>query len=575
MSIKKIDKKYILDLLIVLAITTFSLCFLFRNNIILGDDLTYHLNRFQGLANAFEERQILPKIYPYANYGYGYAAPLFYCDLFLYPFALLFHFGVSAVLCYKYCVFFYTLLGNLFVYFIFKKETNNRLLTLIAVVLYSCTNYHLQNIYVRAALGEILAMTFIPLVIHSIYKMLVKNENCWIYLGLSFSCLVMCHIISTFLYALFFLVMIIVYIVINRKDKENIKKTLITILKGTVLALFITAWYLLPMLEQLQSQTFWLTINAQYNDISSGTQSIKEVLTNVFALTNWKTFKIKDNASVGIVLLLLPLGNLLIKKKNKYITTICLYSIVLFLIILGVIPGEFLNITQFYFRLYIVIYPLLIIASVYFVANLNKQVIKNIVYVVICIYSIVNVTLACVQTKNGKYYLDNNATIYEINSINSFLYDLDYNHDELGGCEYLPYTERVKYETDTVIKFKDEYGTFVEYYPGYYASEGRKLFSTFEFDTEGVKEGTELLLPISYYKGYSSYILENGTWVKNDISYDEETKRLVVYAKEGSQTYKVVYTGTTIQKVSLIVSFVSIIGTTVIVIKNKKEELHA
>ncbi len=559
MSLKKINKKGILDLLFVLIITTFSLLFFFRKNIIVGDDLTYHLNRFQGLANAFEEGQILPKIYPYANYGYGYASPLFYCDFFLYPFAIMFHFGLSAVLCYKACVFFYTLLGNLFVYLIFKEETNNRLLTLIAVILYSCTNYHLQNIYVRAALGEILAMTFIPLVIHSIYKILVKSEDAWAYLGISFSCLLMCHLISTFLYALFFFVMIIVYVVSNRKDIELIKKTIITIIKGTLLALLITAWYLFPMLEQLQSQTFWLSINAQYNNINAGTQTLKEILTNVFALSdNFDDFEIKASASVGPVLLLMAIGYIFV-KKNKYVTIITLYCVVLFLIILGVLPGDYLNVMQFYFRLYIVIFPLLIIVAIYFINNLNNESIKKIVCLTICIYSIINISIAINKTKEGEYFLSNNADIYQINSIKSHLYDLDYNHDELGGCEYLPYTERVNYKEDTEIKFKDEYGTFVKYYPGYFAKVTNKYFSTLEFKTEGVKEGTELLLPVAYYKGYSAYILNNDVWQKRDISYDEETKRLVVFAKEGSQTYKVVYTGTAIQKVTLIISFSTLV----------------
>ncbi len=554
----KLDKILIIDLLIVLMISALSLIYLFRNNIILADDLTYHLNRFQGIANAFEEGQILPKMYPYANYGYGYASPLFYCDFFLYPFGILFHFGLSAVLCFKLCVFFYTLLGNLFVYFIFKKETNNRLLTLITVILYSCTNYHIQNIYVRAALGEILAMTFIPLVIHSIYKILAKKENCWIYLGISFSCLVMCHLISSLLYGIFFLVMIIVFIVINRKDISLIKKTLITILKGTVLAILLCAWYLFPMLEQLHSQTFWLSINAQYNDINSGTQTIKDILTNIFALTDWNNFSIKDNASVGIILLILPLCNIF-TKKNKYITIISIYSIILFLIILGVIPGDYLNIIQFYFRLYIVIFPLLIICSIYFLSNLNKQVIRNIVCVIICIYSIINVSLATVQTTKGTYYLDNNAEIYEINSINSYLYDLDYNHDELGGCEYLPYTERVKYEEDTSIELKDENGVFVEYHPTYRVAEENRYFSTLEFSIENVKDGVEMLLPISYYKGYSAYMLENGEWKETNTSYDEETKRLVVCAVDEVQTYKVTYTGTAIQHTTLVVSTISLV----------------
>ena len=77
----------------------------YTDSIMVGHDLKFHLNRFIGLAKAFEEGQILPKIYPYANNGFGYASPLFYCDLFLYPFGSLNHFGVPAVYCYKLCVF--------------------------------------------------------------------------------------------------------------------------------------------------------------------------------------------------------------------------------------------------------------------------------------------------------------------------------------------------------------------------------------------------------------------------------------------------------------------------------------
>ena len=109
-------------------------------------------------------------------------------------------------------------------------------------------------------------------------------------------------------------------------------------------------------------------------------------------------------------------------------------------------PGEYLNVMQFYFRLYIVIFPLLIIVSIYFLANINKTVIKNAICIIICVYSVANVCLALEGTKNGKYYLANDADIYTINSIQSYLYsNLDYNHDELGGCEYLPYTSLESY----------------------------------------------------------------------------------------------------------------------------------
>ena len=563
--------KRLICYLLILIITTISLFFIFRDNIVLkeGQDLTFHLNRFLGIANCFEEGQIPPKIYPYANYGYGYATPLFYCDLFLYPFGILYHFGVSAVVCYKLCLFIYTLLGNVFVYYIFNKETNNKKLSLIAVVLYACSNYHLQNIYIRVALGEILAMTFIPLVLYAIYKILVKNEDSWILLGVSFSCLVMCHLISSFLYGIFFFVMIVIFIIINRKDIKLIKETLITIIKGTLLAILLCAWYLLPMFEQMHSQTFWLNVNAeQYNDINSGVQSIKEILTNIFAITDWNSFKIQSNASVGVLLFILSFV-IFVVKKNKYINIIGIYSLVLYLIILGFIPGDFLNIIQFYFRLYIVIFPLLVVVATYVLANISNEKIKFTICSIVCIFSIINVFVCLRETNKGKYYLKNDANIYEINSINCYLYNLDYNHDELGGAEYLPYTERVNYEKDNYIKYKDEYGTFVKYHPDYRSSNEKKDFSTYEFTVECDNGETEVLLPVSYYKGYSAYIYKDNNWDSVDISYDEETKRLTVPVKTGINVYKVTYTGTPVQNVTLGISCITFVVLFIMCIKSK------
>ena len=218
-------KETIIDILICVLMTCICLFSFFDSKIIvnISQDITFHINRFVGLANAFEEGQILPKIYPYANNGFGYATPLFYCDLFLYPFAILYHFGLSVVWCYKLCVLFYTTLGNIFIYLIFKKETNNRKLSLLASFLYLTCSYHLFNIFIRGALGEILAMTFVPLVLYAIYKILVKHEDCFVFLGISFSLLVQSHLISSLLYGIFFFCMIVVFLIMNRKDFSLIK----------------------------------------------------------------------------------------------------------------------------------------------------------------------------------------------------------------------------------------------------------------------------------------------------------------------------------------------------------------
>lgn len=549
-------KETIIDILICVLMTCICLFSFFDSKIIvnISQDITFHLNRFVGLANAFEEGQILPKIYPYANNGFGYATPLFYCDLFLYPFAILYHFGLSVVWCYKLCVLFYTTLGNIFIFLIFKKETNNRKLSLLASFLYLTCSYHLLNIFIRGALGEILAMTFVPLVLYAIYRILVKHEDCFIFLGISFSLLVQSHLISSLLYGIFFFCMIVVFLIMNRKDFSLIKKTIITIIKSTIIALLLCAWYLLPMFEQMHSQTFWLSVNSQYNNINTTIQPISDLI---------RSSSYKFIPGIGIVLVLFNILYLLV-KKNKYITIIIIYILFMYLIIFGLIPGTILNVVQFYFRFYIVIFPLSIIVMLYVLSGLKH---KNILIVFSILILFTNAVVTNIKMMNdGEYYLSNNATINEVNSITSYKYNLDYNHDELGGAEYLPYTEYMDYNNDLLaIKYIDKNKQMIDYIYEY-----DRHFSSIEFICDNEDE-LELLLPLSYYKGYKAYEMIDGVYKKIDISINEKYKLIVVSSTSGRHKYKVIYENTTIQQVSLIASFIAL--GTIILYQNKIRNL--
>ena len=551
-------KETIIDILICVLMTCICLFSFFDSKIIvnISQDITFHINRFVGLANAFEEGQILPKIYPYANNGFGYATPLFYCDLFLYPFAILYHFGLSAVWCYKLCVLFYTTLGNIFIYLIFKKETNDRKLSLLVSFLYLTCSYHLLNIFIRGALGEILAMTFVPLVLYAIYRILVKHEDCFIFLGISFSLLVQSHLISSLLYGIFFFCMIVVFLIMNRKDFSLIKKTIITIIKGTIIALLLCAWYLLPMFEQMHGQTFWLSVNSQYNNISSTIQSVGDV---------FNSLSYKFIPSIGALFILFSLGYIFV-KKNRYITIIVVYTLMCYLIILGILPGELLNVMQFYFRLYIVIFPLTIIVSIYVLKDFKY---RNILIIISSIFLLSNVVITNIKMINdGEYYLNNNATVDEINSVTNFKYNLDYNHDELGGAEYLPYTEYKNYNNDSLsIKYIDENEEFIDYIKDY-----KRDYSKIEFSCDN-QENLELLLPLSYYKGYKAYEFIEGKWNPINITYSPITKEVLIDSNVGVHTYKILYEGTLVQKSTLIMSSVSLLGIIINGVYKRKNKL--
>lgn len=65
------------------------LCFLaclplFTDGLLWGDDIDFHLTRIAHLAQGLQDGQFPVRLYTSMLNGYGYAAPLYYCELFLY-----------------------------------------------------------------------------------------------------------------------------------------------------------------------------------------------------------------------------------------------------------------------------------------------------------------------------------------------------------------------------------------------------------------------------------------------------------------------------------------------------------
>lgn len=545
--LKILSKNKIINYLLIILITGFYLFSFYKPYLVVGDDLPFHLNRIVGLSKAFEEGQILPKIYPYHNNGFGYALPLFYCDLFLYPFAILYHFGLSANVSYKLCIIFYTFISNIIIYRIINKETNNWVLSFMAILIYLGSNYHIQTILDRAGLSEVIAFTFIPLVLHSIFKILVKHENCFIYLAISFSLLLMSHLLTTFLYGIFFFCMIIVFIIINRKDGKLIKNTLLTILKGTLLACLLCAWYLVPMIEQFFSQRFWLSETNKDFDISVTSQSFT-TLFKIIAIRKKQEFTLVHEASCGVVLFILYIVSLFIKKDRKIIT-VSVFCLIVYFILFGILPSKFLSVIQYLFRLYSLQFPLMCFIVIYGLKNINKKYL-NIILSIICLVFAVNIYITNISMfDTSLYQLDDRTSEKDLAYITDNSQNGDYNYDQLGQAEYLPLAYNINYNTDSKsIKILDKYGNYVDYLFNYERSFTEIIFSV------NLKEESELMIPLSYYKGYALYEYIDDKWIRQELSYSIDVKEITFTSLKGAHTYKVKYVGTLIQNMTLVIS---------------------
>ena len=62
-------------------------------------------------------------------------------------------------------------------YICVNSITKNKAIACISATLYMLMPYHLNDMYIRNALGEFLSYIFIPLVFYGLYKLLHKEKS--------------------------------------------------------------------------------------------------------------------------------------------------------------------------------------------------------------------------------------------------------------------------------------------------------------------------------------------------------------------------------------------------------------
>ena len=255
-------KKYLEDKenRIVLLISLFTLIVacapLFTRLCINGHDLEYHLLRIESLKEGILNGRPFLKVNMLFFGGAGYASSMFYPDLLLYIPALLRVCGVSINLSYHIFVAVCVILCYVSAFYCAWGITGSRYGGVFAAVMVTLGSYHLEDIYVRSAVGEYTAFIFIPLVIYGIYNVLCMGMDRPYILGLGFLGLLLCHtgsfVMCIFLCGAVFLIKLRVFI--NRP--ALILKVALTALVTAGIGCF----YWLPLIEQLLSSEFMVSI---------------------------------------------------------------------------------------------------------------------------------------------------------------------------------------------------------------------------------------------------------------------------------------------------------------------------
>lgn len=227
-----------MSVVLVLLLTIPVLAPLLRSDFFHFSDEVHIANLYQ-MYKAFVSGQIPPRLAPDMSYGFGY-------PLYNYYYVLPYYFGIffyylfhSFVTSYKFILLVATLLSAIFMYLFLRKFTG-RSQSIVGSFVYLYTPYRAVDLYVRGALGEILAFMFFPLVGLLIYN--VGNKKGYGYvglLGIVTTLFILSHNLSPFLIFPWFLIF---FLFINQNRKEGA----VRIISALVLGVLGASYWLFP-----------------------------------------------------------------------------------------------------------------------------------------------------------------------------------------------------------------------------------------------------------------------------------------------------------------------------------------
>ena len=591
--LEDIRKDKIIHYIIIIAASLIAAIPLINLRIYGTDDGYVHMLRIFGTEQILKAGIFPPFIYSKFANGFGYAINLFYSPFVTYGPLFFRIFGLHYYTCLKLFAYSTILISCFTMYNFLYEVSKKREIAILGAVIYAFIPYRLETIFNRFAIGEFTAYIFFPMLFHGLFNLLKGDGKKHYYIAIAAIGLILTHTISTEYSAIFALL----YIIFNFKQLKN-KGVIRKIVINVIFILAITTFFTVPLMEHKILGNYVIfnstSMKSLPSDVQNSTIKISQLFKDIGEV-NGVSFKI------GIPLIILTLlGIVSYKKVDKNIRSEYITFVVIAMISLAMVTKLFpwiimpktLTTLQFAWRLLAFFeFALSIICAInlyYFVEMIAKD--KENLYNVLFAISIVLIIVSMVKIDYNYSYEDEKklsdeeyeAQIAEKTSIWSI--NRDYLPQKVDtkalGKSYLDYRENKVYVLDGNATIINE----------------KKKDLQLEFDIENYKANTILELPYVYYLGYKVTIEQKDNEMETKMTNTYNETRIIKIDKkstENIQTFEfdngmlairlneniesahitVKYTGTTVEKVSYLISAISIITFIGYVIYSKKQDM--
>lgn len=390
-----------------LAITIFASFPLYSNYILNGHDILFHVTRIEGIKNGLLSGQFPVRLHPSTQYNYGYAPSLFYPELFLYFPALLRILGVSITGTIQMFIIVINFMTAGIMYFSTYKLSKVKAIAILSSMIYVLSSYHLCDTYIRFALGETLAMAFIPLLVYGVYELICNDYSKWPYVVIGATCILQSHIITT----LVAIVFVAFTVLLNFKNILE-KNRLIACIKSAVFAVLLNLWFIIPFIDMMGEDT---KVSSLAKNVEENTVYLMQLFENLTML------QIGAPILLGVVVVVYSLINRKIedRKQEKLIAVLLGFGVLSAFITTNLFPwriiikvpviGEMAKMIQFPWRILAFASAFLSIVSAYGIYYIVKNVeIRKALGIFVCA-----ICLVCSSLYLESNYLQNTIFCYK------------------------------------------------------------------------------------------------------------------------------------------------------------------
>lgn len=523
-------RNIIIFLLLITVISSFTLFVI--PNISRGHDLAFHLSRISAIKDNLKLGIVGGYIYPNYLGGYGYANGIFYPDLFLYIPAFLSYLGLSVITSYKIFLLIISFASICAMYICVKGISKNKKNAIISSFIYGFASYRLVDMFTRAALGETIAFVFAPIVIYGMYEIIYGDYKKFYILTLGMSGLILSHLISTYLVAIVLVIMCLV----NVKKFWQEKKRILYLVFAALATLCLTVYSIFPMLEQMLSGKFI------FNNLDETSKLLERSLPiwSLFIEFPYHILRklwIPTGLGIGFILgIYYYFKNF--KDNNKFVHFCFITSLIFLICSTNIFPWNLfqtiLSPIQFPWRFYFIVVLLLSI-GIGLALSKNNNIDKQ-SKVLFCLFLIPVITIGTLN------FFEQN--IKEVG---------DY---EISFGEYMP----LKADKEYILNRGDVITSTIPLEHTFTRSG-----ITLEIEYQNNQSNNNLELPLLYYKGYEAVCNDKKLEV-----YQTENGLVGVNINDESGTIYVNYAGTQIQRVSKLMSLITVLIVTIYLYLKKR-----